>query len=246
MRIDSLWPCNFWFSWLIPCFDLWLMSCAIDQHFSSLSTVLALISCIYYNVPLNLQWLSNSCRFDQMINTWIWEIDQDLLSHVQHQSPVYYALPLISSISIQSTSFNSNLPCKFSFILSKSYIPHWLSVSFIIDKPQPQYISLVCPEHLRRPCQPLTILLLSCGNSSIDYQLVYGHTWWPIGLHKISLFLVLDLFDWVLPLVPSLPIHQFADPSIALCGLCESQPAFRVLFYNLCQTNQLSVLLQFS
>ena len=193
-------------SLLIPHFDLQLMSSAINQHFSSLSTVLALISCIY-----NLWWLSNSCRLDWMINTWIWEIDQDLSSHVQHWSPVYYALPLISSISsigIWSTLFNSNLPCKFSFVLSKSCTPQQLSVFFIVDEPRPQYISfLVHPEHLRRPCWPLTTLLLSHKNFGIDHWLVYRYTWWPVGLHKISLFPVLDLFNWVLPLVLSLLIH---------------------------------------
>ena len=30
----------------------------------------------------------------------------------------------------------------------------------------------------------------------------------PVSLHKISLFLVLNLFNWLLPIVLSLPIHQ--------------------------------------
>ena len=59
-------------SWLILHFDLQPMSSAIDRHFSSLSTILALVSCIYYNVSLNLQWLSNSCRLSWTINTHIW------------------------------------------------------------------------------------------------------------------------------------------------------------------------------
>ena len=67
---------------------------------------------------------------------------------------------------------------------------------------------LVHPEHLRRPCQPLTTLLLSYGSCSIDHQLVYRHTWQPISLHKISLFPVLNLFNQLLPMVPSLLIHQ--------------------------------------
>ena len=131
---------------------------------------------------------------------------------MQHQSLVYYAfpsIPSIGSISIWLTSFNSSLPHKFSFILSKSCAPHWPSVLFLINKPQPQYIPFsVHPKHLRRPCWPLTTSLLSYKNSGIDHQLVYGHTQQPVGLHKISLFSVLNLFNQLLPIVPSLPIHQ--------------------------------------